>query len=173
VNAFWGNTSIKREDHITPVPFSSLTVVRAIHQLLEHDWSGGAVVCTVSPVRQLEERPVKENWKATDRRGRLLEKARVHSIWGKPSELGGVDAEPLKTHLPRHLLGVEGWRTLEPFVPVRVEDMTRSEASSLMDYFCERRWLQAAVSGTDEGKKELFFRSGGNPGKLVELCGQY
>jgi len=148
-------------------------VVRGILQLLEHDGSGGGVVCSVSPVRQRVERPAKENWKATDRRGRLLEKARVHSIWGKPSELGGVDAEPLKTHLPRHLLGVEGWRTLEPFVPVRVEDMTRSEASSLMDYFCERRWLQAAVSGTDEGKKELFFRSGGNPGKLVELCGQY
>lgn len=49
----------------------------------------------------------------------------------------------------------------------------RLETYTLIDYFCDRRWLQAGVSGTEEGKKELFFRSGGNPAKLVDLCRFY
>ena len=132
VNAFWCDSAARREDG-SKVPFGDMTVVRAAEQLLRPDWSGGAVLATVAPVR------------------------------------GG----PAGSHLPRHLLGADGWRALEPFVPLRVDDMSRSETYTMIDYYCERRWLQAAAAGTERGKQELFFRSGGNPGKLAEICCTY
>ena len=132
VNAFWCDSAARREDGST-VRFADMTVVRAAQQLLLPDWSGGAVLATVAPVR------------------------------------GG----PAGSHLPRHQLGADGWRALEPFVPVRVDDMSRAETYAMVDYFLDRRWLQAPAAGTERGKQELFFRSGGNPGKLVQICNMY
>ncbi|KAF0297414.1 28S ribosomal protein S29, mitochondrial [Amphibalanus amphitrite] len=132
VNAFWCDSTARREDGST-VKFGDMTVIRAAEQLLRPDWSGGAVLTTIAPVR------------------------------------GG----PEGSHLPRHQLGADGWRALEPFVPIRVDDMSRAETYTMIDYFLERRWLQAPAAATERGKQELFFRSGGNPGKLAEICSMY
>lgn len=97
VNAFWGMTSLRREDR-SVVPFSDLVPVRAVLPLLAADWCGGAVVTTVAPVpTHLADQP------------------------HRPPQ----QEEALHSHLPRHLLGKEGWRALDPFVPVRVDDMSR------------------------------------------------
>ncbi|KAF5282688.1 hypothetical protein FQA39_LY17495 [Lamprigera yunnana] len=69
-------------------------------------------------------------------------------------------------HLPRYLLGKEGFEHLDPFIPISVEPYSNKEFQSCMDYYRERRWVQP-LDGQDE---ELQYISGMNPYRLMKLC---
>ncbi|XP_064416657.1 28S ribosomal protein S29, mitochondrial [Latimeria chalumnae] len=52
VNAFWGQTTLKKEDKSQVRP-DELTLVHNIKKLLKNDWTGGAVVTTVTQTGSL------------------------------------------------------------------------------------------------------------------------
>ncbi|KAK5640509.1 hypothetical protein RI129_011320 [Pyrocoelia pectoralis] len=70
------------------------------------------------------------------------------------------------SHLPRYLLGRDGFDHMDPFVPVSVPTYTKVEFQSCMDYYRERRWV-LPLDGQDE---ELQFLSAMNPYRLMILC---
>ncbi|XP_017773998.1 PREDICTED: 28S ribosomal protein S29, mitochondrial [Nicrophorus vespilloides] len=70
------------------------------------------------------------------------------------------------SHMPKYLLGKEGFEHLDPFIPVAVNEYTDKEFTSCMEYYRERKWVQPAP-GQDE---ELSFLSGSNPYKLMQIC---
>ncbi|KAK2705044.1 hypothetical protein QYM36_017175 [Artemia franciscana] len=130
VNAlFLDKTNLKKEDYSYATP-SELTLLRAVRNMLNNDWRGGAVVTTVDK-------------------------------WGMRA-----DQRPTASHLPRHLLGKEGWECLDPFYPVEVSNYTEKEFLSTLDYLKEKNWIQHPQALTEEGRDQLAFLSGFNPLQL-------
>lgn len=76
---------------------------------------------------------------------------------------------PPQHYLPSHLLGLDGWSTLEPFVPVCVDCFSRREAYNLLDHLADIGWINNPVANSEDGRKQLFALSGGNPRRLMEL----
>ncbi|CAG9761596.1 unnamed protein product [Ceutorhynchus assimilis] len=70
------------------------------------------------------------------------------------------------SHYPRYLLGKSGFEHLDPFLPVEVKDYSEKEHQSIMDYYRERKWIHSYPGQNDE----LYFLSGGNPFRLMNLC---
>lgn len=75
--------------------------------------------------------------------------------------------ERLESHLPRFLLGKEGFEHLDPFVPIKSEPYDEKEFNSCIQYYVDRLWIQNTQNGFD---KELKFLSNSNPYKLMDLC---
>ncbi|XP_028138289.2 28S ribosomal protein S29, mitochondrial [Diabrotica virgifera virgifera] len=70
------------------------------------------------------------------------------------------------SHMPRYLLGKDGFEHLDPFIPVHVADYSKKELTSCMDYYRERKWVKD-YPGLDE---EVQFVSGSNPYRLMKVC---
>ncbi|XP_026481003.1 28S ribosomal protein S29, mitochondrial-like isoform X1 [Ctenocephalides felis] len=79
-----------------------------------------------------------------------------------------VPKESQESHLPRYLLGKEGFEHLDPFIPVEIKGYNDKEFASVMQYYRDRLWLQTQDS---QAEKELHFMSGCNPYRLMEMCG--
>ncbi|KAL8184481.1 UNVERIFIED_CONTAM: 28S ribosomal protein S29, mitochondrial [Gekko kuhli] len=77
--------------------------------------------------------------------------------------------QPHGAYLPSELLGKEGFETLDPFVPIQAHNYTDLEFESCYQYYLERRWLQHEKASTNEGRLELRFLSGGNPGEFERI----
>lgn len=73
-------------------------------------------------------------------------------------------------YLPHELLGKEGFKALEPFLPILIPNYNPKEFESSFQYYLENDWLQHEKASTEEGKKELKFLSNCNPGQLERLC---
>lgn len=78
-----------------------------------------------------------------------------------------------ESYLPRYLLRKKGFELMDPFVPILVDNYSGKEINSCLDYYIDRRWIQSEQGKTEEGRKQLMFLSGYNPGKLIELCGPW
>jgi len=76
------------------------------------------------------------------------------------------------SHLPFSLLGEEGWRLLDPFVPVEVENYSESELDAMIDYYTERGWLRAN-SAARAGRQEIHFLTGRNPGDFFKFSSSF
>ena len=72
------------------------------------------------------------------------------------------------SHLPFSLLGEEGWRLLDPFVPVEVENYSEAELDAMIDYYIERGWLEKS-RGSLAARQEIHFLTGRNPGDLFKF----
>lgn len=72
-------------------------------------------------------------------------------------------------YYPRTLLGKEGWETLDPMVPIHIDNYTEKEVHSCLEYYLDRQWIQNTAGATEDGKKELIFLSGKNPLELYEV----
>ncbi|CAH1962968.1 unnamed protein product [Acanthoscelides obtectus] len=70
------------------------------------------------------------------------------------------------SHLPRYLLGKQGFEHLDPFVPILVSNYTKKEVLSCLDYYKERKWIQP-YPGLEN---EVEFVSASNPYKLMKIC---
>ncbi|XP_023018320.1 mitochondrial ribosomal protein S29 [Leptinotarsa decemlineata] len=77
-----------------------------------------------------------------------------------------IAAEDHISHLPRYLLGKEGFEHLDPFVPISVSEYNEKEFLSCMEYYRDRKWVQG-YPGQDE---ELRFISTSNPYGLMKMC---
>lgn len=71
------------------------------------------------------------------------------------------------SHMPKYLLGKDGFEHLDPFIPVEVGEYTEKELKSCLDYYRERKWIQVHP-GQD---KELGFLSACNPYRIMLLSG--
>lgn len=63
-------------------------------------------------------------------------------------------------------MGKYGFEHLDPFVPIHVDQYKKKELGSCMDYYRERKWVQAAK----EQDEELEYLSCSNPYKLMKIC---
>ncbi|XP_034954805.1 small ribosomal subunit protein mS29 [Zootoca vivipara] len=130
INALWGSTTLKKQDKSNVSP-EELTLVHNLRKMVTNDWTGGAIVTTLSQT--------------------------------------GALFQPRKAYRPHELLGKEGFDVLDPFIPIRVLNYNDREFESCYQYYLERKWLQHEKASTDEGRKELRFLSGQNPGLLDQI----
>ncbi|CAH0545758.1 unnamed protein product [Brassicogethes aeneus] len=77
-----------------------------------------------------------------------------------------VAEEDQISHMPRYLLGKEGFEHLDPFVPIPMENYNQKEFKSVMDYYRDRRWI-TPYPGQDE---EVSALSANNPYNLIKVC---
>ncbi|BES97476.1 ribosomal protein S29 [Nesidiocoris tenuis] len=94
----------------------------------------------------------------------------VQQDWKNAAVLLTVDQlaasyRTLDSHWPIHLLGREGFETIDPFIPISVTEYSDLELNSALDYYEDRMWLQRT-----EGRQDLGFLSNRNPYSLMELC---
>lgn len=82
----------------------------------------------------------------------------------------GVPEVPPKAYLPYDLLGKEGFEALDPFVPIQVSNFTDREFEGCYRYYQEHKWLQHSQATTDEGRLEIRFLTGRNPGLMERMC---
>lgn len=73
-------------------------------------------------------------------------------------------------HTPNYLLGKEGFKWMDPFIPIHVPYYSEKEAYSCIEYYLDRNWIQHEAAQTEEGKKELIFLSNRNPFQLMRIC---
>ncbi|KAH0951256.1 hypothetical protein HN011_011385 [Eciton burchellii] len=78
-----------------------------------------------------------------------------------------ANKERRESHLPRYLLGKEGFEYLDPFVPILVDDYSVTEYESMIEYYKDRKWIRNI---TPTGQKELEILSNKNPLGLMEQC---
>ncbi|XP_007435819.1 28S ribosomal protein S29, mitochondrial [Python bivittatus] len=81
----------------------------------------------------------------------------------------GSPFTPRRLYLPHELLGQKGFAALDPFVPIQVSNYTDLEFESCYQYYLERKWLQHEKASTSEGRMELRFLSGRNPGQFDRI----
>ncbi|EDW72247.1 uncharacterized protein Dwil_GK20823 [Drosophila willistoni] len=72
----------------------------------------------------------------------------------------------MASHMPRYLLGKEGFEHLDPFIPVHVENYTEKEFYNYISYYLDRRWINKTPPGFEE---QLKFMSNKNPYELMQL----
>lgn len=72
-----------------------------------------------------------------------------------------------ESHLPRYLLGKEGFEHLDPFIPVLVEDYNVAEFDSMIEYYKDRKWIRNITSS---GQRELELITNRNPFVLMDQC---
>uniref|UniRef100_T1DAG5 Small ribosomal subunit protein mS29 n=1 Tax=Crotalus horridus TaxID=35024 RepID=T1DAG5_CROHD len=129
INSLWGKTALKHNKQNVSV--EELTLIHNLRKMVANDWTGGAIVATLSQT-------------------------------GAPSTLRHF-------YLPHELLGRDGFAALEPFVPIQVRDYTDLEFESCYQYYLERKWLGHEKASTKEGRLELRFLSGCNPGLFERI----
>lgn len=132
VNALWGRSTLKKENKST-VDVDELTLIHNLKKLMKNDWTGGAIIGTLSQTGSLY--------------------------------------TPKSAYLPQELLGQTGFDSLDPFIPVSVNNYSQKEFESIYLYYLDRKWLQHPQSQTEDGKKELVFLSNRNPSMLDRICG--
>lgn len=98
----------------------------------------------------------------------------LNNDWTNGVIVGSVDYcarkdKDRKSHLPRYILGEEGWNKLDPFVPIPVPEYSDVEFESAIAYFASKYWIQKPNALTKEGKTELAALTGKNGQVLVEL----
>jgi len=123
------------------------SVLRNMKKLFNNDWSGGVVVgslCVGGVVGKTD--PGHKWWVSRERNMR-----------------------PITTsHLPFSLLGEEGWRTLDPFLPVEVFPYSEAETDSHISYYIEKGWMGEDCD-SQAARQEIHFLTGRNPGDLFKF----
>lgn len=102
----------------------------------------------------------------------------IRNDWNNGAVVVSVDslahpADQRASHLPRYLLGQQGFEWLDPFVPVAVNNYSDKEAHSQISYYADRRWLVNPNSTTDAGLRQLIHASSSNPFTLMQLVAPY
>lgn len=72
---------------------------------------------------------------------------------------------------PKQVLGLDGWNSFDPCLPIHVGKYSRKEFESCMNMYQDIGWIARPEARTEEVRNELRFVSGLNPGQLKYLCG--
>jgi len=123
------------------------TVLKSIKRMLGRDYSGAAVVTSVD-ARAMVRRQL--NW---------------NRWWVERERAMTPDTDPT---LPFALLGEEGWRTMDPFLPIEVLPYSEAELDSAIDYYIERGWI-GAHSAAPAARQEIHFLTGRVPGDFFRF----
>ena len=54
---------------------------------------------------------------------------------------GKVDIKQRTSHLPKYLLGEEGFEHMDPFIPISVPNYNEKEALSAVNYYIDKKWI--------------------------------
>lgn len=71
---------------------------------------------------------------------------------------------------PRAVLGLEGYNSLVPFIPVEVPIYNKTEFLNQLGYYVDVKWLPPYKVDTIEHVEQIEFLTGKHPFKLHELC---
>ncbi|XP_068228925.1 small ribosomal subunit protein mS29 [Palaemon carinicauda] len=85
-------------------------------------------------------------------------------------DLRANDGKIRGSHLPHYLLQKTGWETLDPFVPIPVEDYDDREMRSIIDYYVDHEWLQNINGPLDLARRELAGLTSHNPYAVMSIC---
>jgi len=102
--------------------------------------------------------------------GATVKKTDPEITWWKSKQL--LMKPDLDSHLPFSLLGEEGWRLFDPFLPVEVEAFTESELDSMIDYYIERGYLGKECDSR-AARQEIHFLTGRNPGDFFKFSNSF
>ena len=72
-----------------------------------------------------------------------------------------------RTNYPFVLLGEEGWRIMDPFIPIEVTPYSKSEMDTMIDFYVDKRYIHEAAA-TVAGRAEIHFLTGKNPKDFME-----
>lgn len=68
---------------------------------------------------------------------------------------------------PTYLLGKKGFEHLDPFLPICVEQYSKEEFKTILEYYKDRKWLRDV---SPQGQEELELLSNRNPNELWQFC---
>ncbi|XP_006622472.1 28S ribosomal protein S29, mitochondrial isoform X1 [Apis dorsata] len=68
---------------------------------------------------------------------------------------------------PKYLLGKKGFEHLDPFLPIHVENYSKEEFKTILEYYKDRKWIRNI---SPLGIKELELLSNRHPVTLWRLC---
>nr|ACO10769.1 Mitochondrial 28S ribosomal protein S29 [Caligus rogercresseyi] len=74
-----------------------------------------------------------------------------------------------ESHLPFALLGEEGWSVMGPFIPVEVDNYSKEELDTMIDFKLEKQYIKP-VAGTEAGRAEIEFITGKSPMDFANYC---
>lgn len=127
------------------------TVLKNIKKLLRKDYSGAAVVTSVDVDAIMRHTLNKNRW------------------WMRLERKMIPDTD---SHLPFALLGEEGWRTMDPFLPVQVLPYSEAELDSAISYYLERGWIGSHCN-TAAARQEIHFLTGRRPKDFFEFSSSF
>jgi len=131
------------------------TVPRNFKKLFKNDYKNAVIItsaCLGAKIEKIENKPdPAHRWFAS------MERQMVPNF---------------NSHLPFNLLGEEGWRIFDPFVPIECENFTEYEMDAMISYYIERGWVRPEA-GSRAGRQEIHFLTGRNPGDLFEFSSTF
>ncbi|GFT44963.1 28S ribosomal protein S29, mitochondrial, partial [Nephila pilipes] len=101
----------------------------------------------------------------------------LQNDWNNAVVITSVDILPFNRnaskqdpYTPHVMLGKEGFEYLDPFIPIETENYTEKEINSVLDYYCDRLWIQSERARQEDGRKQIKFLSGYNPEEVMKIC---
>jgi len=76
------------------------------------------------------------------------------------------------SHLPFALLGEEGWRLMDPFIPIEVKPYTESELDAMISYYIEKGWM-SHDNDSRAARQEIHFLTGRNPADFFRFSATF
>ena len=100
-------------------------------------------------------------------------KTLLQSDWRNAIILGSVrgSREYAAPVTPRSVLGLKGYNSLIPFIPVEVPIYNKTEFLNQLGHYVNARWVQHYKVETLEHIEQIEFLSARHPFRLHELCG--
>jgi len=123
------------------VKVDECSVLKNFKKLFSADYKNSVVVTSVCP-------------------GARLMKTEPANTWWQAQEKDMVP-DPA-SHLPFSLLGEEGWRKFDPFLPVEVVGYTEAELDAMISYYIERGWM-GKETDSRAARQEIHFLTGRHP----------
>jgi len=150
VNALFSPTTAYKHEDRSPVTAGEMTLVSAVRQMLDSDWTNGVIVGTVdNKVLPFDARGSGLTWNdigpSYRHRSRNL-----------------LERRP-QPYTPRRLLGPHGWNVLDPMIAIPVPEYSRVEMLSALHFYASKSWVTNPAVLTEEGIEHLAFCTNSNP----------
>ncbi|KAL7669868.1 hypothetical protein ACOME3_004815 [Neoechinorhynchus agilis] len=160
-----GINALFSKDNVTWIRNSSyqkllttdLSMVSHIKGLLSSSLPNTITLCTIGPHDAVLPRKL----------GRV-ERRRELRHFLRPTRLDHV-YEYDGPNEPMALLGLEGFASLSPFVPVEVGKLTEFEFNNLLDYYKEKKWITHPLGHTEDAKNQIRFLTALNAREIFQM----
>ncbi|VDP91020.1 unnamed protein product [Echinostoma caproni] len=103
-------------------------------------------------------RALKADW----RHGACITSLNIRGAWPSDRE----------KYTPGYLLGADGFKAMDPFIPVPVENYTPTELDACLRFYAENQWLTNPAAQTDHGRAQIAFLSANNPRELDRIVAE-
>ncbi|KAI0979985.1 hypothetical protein GJ496_010780, partial [Pomphorhynchus laevis] len=156
VNAFYGSSWVRSEKR-EKLQADDLVFVRALKRLLKSDWSNAITVCTVGPEDYILEKPLGKRWHKRLKR-KIYRTVRTYNEYYYDGPC-----------TPLALLNFEGFRDMDPFIPIEVQKLTNHEFNQLFNLYYSKNWITDRSAGLQENKDVIKFLCACNPSELSRI----